>query len=278
MNRIAVMVDAGYLFAAGSTALVGRVEQRGKLMLNHSDLITALTELAEEISGARLLRVYWYDGSSAGPTAQQLALAHHENVKLRLGFVNSFGEQKGVDSLIVIDMITLARNRAVSDILLVSGDEDTRVGVQQAQEFGIRVHLLGIQGKTGNQSNFLKQEADTTRSWTPADIGRFLVVASLKPVPPPIVVAAPLPTPTVTSPTVTGDRRFDPVIRETGARLSGEELSVIATLASTGNVPRDVDRKLLGTAKAKLGVLDHDEKRALRGAFVEHCKQLVASR
>lgn len=65
-------------------------------------------------------------------------------MKVRLGFVNSVGEQKGVDSLIVTDMIALARNRAISDAVLMSGDEDLRVGVQQAQELGVRAGCLGI--------------------------------------------------------------------------------------------------------------------------------------
>ena len=51
--------------------------------------------------------------------------------------MNSSGPAKGVDSLIVTDMITLARNGAMSDAVLLSGDEDLRVGVQQAQEFGV---------------------------------------------------------------------------------------------------------------------------------------------
>ena len=70
--------------------------------------------------------------------------------------------EKAWNSLIVTDMIALARNRAISDAVLVSGDEDLRVGVQQAQEFGVRVYLVGIKPSRGNQSLFLLQEADTT--------------------------------------------------------------------------------------------------------------------
>ena len=47
-------------------------------------------------------------------------------MKVRLGFVNSLGQQKGVDSLIVTDMLTLARNRAVAECVLLSGDEDLK--------------------------------------------------------------------------------------------------------------------------------------------------------
>ncbi len=137
----------------------------------HEDAINAFAEFARKLSGVPLLRVYWYDGTSTGPTAQHLTLAHLEDVKVRLGFVNSAGEQKGVDSLIVTDMITLARNRAISDAVLVSGDEDLRVGVQQAQEFGARVHLIGIKPSRGSQSLFLMQEAEFVNHFeTPARI------------------------------------------------------------------------------------------------------------
>ncbi len=59
------------------------------------------------------------------------------------------------------DLIELARNRAVSDIVLMSGDEDIRVSVQLAQTFGLRIHLLGIGDLRMNSSRTLQQEADT---------------------------------------------------------------------------------------------------------------------
>jgi uncharacterized LabA/DUF88 family protein len=54
------------------------------------------------------------------------------DVKIRLGYINGAGQQKGVDSLIVTDLIELARNQAISDAYLVSGDGDLRVAVQIA--------------------------------------------------------------------------------------------------------------------------------------------------
>ena len=50
----------------------------------------------------------------------------------------------------------------MSDALVVSGDEDVRVGVQVAQSYGVRVHLLGIVPARGSQSKQLLQESDTT--------------------------------------------------------------------------------------------------------------------
>jgi len=142
----------------------GRKLPRAEITLAHEEAIKAFGGFGMKVSGVPLLRVYWYDGTSTGPTAQHLTPAHLQDVKVRLGFVNSVGEQKGVDSPIVTDMIALARNRAISDAVLVSGDEDLRVGVQQAQEFGVRVHLIGIKPSRGSQSLFLLQEADTLMS------------------------------------------------------------------------------------------------------------------
>lgn len=123
MDRVAVFVDAGCLFAQGSQELCGRKLERRHLSLDHRALIDALKEFAERTSGLPLLRIYWYDGTSQGPTSQHNALADQANMKVRLGFVNTAGQQKGVDSLVVTDMITLARNRAMAECVLLSGDE-----------------------------------------------------------------------------------------------------------------------------------------------------------
>ena len=132
MNRVAVFVDAGYLFAQGSIELCGAKLTRGEFVLDHNAVVAKLQAFAEATSELPLLRIYWYDGTSQGPTPQHITLAGQANVKVRLGFVNSQGQQKGVDSLIVTDMITLARNQAMAECVLLSGDEDLRVGVQQA--------------------------------------------------------------------------------------------------------------------------------------------------
>jgi uncharacterized LabA/DUF88 family protein len=146
VKRGAVFVDAGYLFAQGSVALTGSKKPRSLLELDAETAITELlTIFKTHAVDCELLRIYWYDGASfKGPTIDQDKLGHLDNVKLRLGLLNSVGEQKGVDSLIVTDMIELARLGAICDAVILSGDEDIRVGVQIAQNYGVRVHLLGI--------------------------------------------------------------------------------------------------------------------------------------
>ena len=127
--------------------------------------------------GARLLRIYWYDGLVRGNLSpQQQELAFMEDVKLRLGIVTPTGRQKGVDSLIVTDLVELARNGAITDVVMLSGDEDLRIGVQIAQSFGVRVHLIGIQPSRGSQSLTLLQESDTTTEWKRTDVDEFMAM------------------------------------------------------------------------------------------------------
>jgi uncharacterized LabA/DUF88 family protein len=136
MERFAVFVDAGYFFAAGSQAISGSTTARRNISIRDvSALTTALAKQAsKQCENTSLLRIYWYDAIQ-GPrmSLEQTTLAHQVGVKLRLGSLNNAGEQKGVDSLVVTDLIELARNRAIADAVMVSGDEDLRVAVQVAQ-------------------------------------------------------------------------------------------------------------------------------------------------
>ena len=179
MDRVAIFVDAGYVFAQGSAALAGSKVQRVDCRLDTKAIIKILRNAAAELApDCRLLRIYWYDAPPrlGKPTADQLALAGSDDVKLRLGSMNNAGQQKGVDSLIVTDLVELARLKSITDAVLISGDEDVRIGVTIAQNYGIRVHLVGIDPARSSQSLNLIQEADTTREWFKADVGSFLSI------------------------------------------------------------------------------------------------------
>lgn len=272
MDRVAVFVDAGYVFAQGSVLLGGKKLPRGEIALDHQKAIEACARFAEQVAGVRLLRVYWYDGTSTGPTAQHLTLAHLDNVKVRLGFVNSVGEQKGVDSLIVTDMIALARNRAISDAVLLSGDEDLRVGVQQAQEFGVRVHLVGIKPSRGSQSLFLLQEADTTHEWGGAEVSTFL---TCKPKPIAAAVAAAL---MVQPPDAGSTDPLGQVAVKVAAALDKAVLpALVQSFENAGQLPRDVDRQLLAGGRSEIGRdLEPTEKKSVRAAFIAACRVRLA--
>lgn len=176
MDRSAVFVDAGYLYAAGGK-LLHNVTARKGVQLNPLKAHQFLASLADTKSDFQRLRTYWYDGAKDRfPTAEQLEIAELANVKLRLGRVNSHNQQKGVDALIYHDLMTLAREKAISDAFLLSGDEDLREGVKAAQQVGVRVTLIGIQAPGGvrNQSRDLVNEADEVVTLGKEDLSGFI--------------------------------------------------------------------------------------------------------
>ena len=157
-----MFVDAGYLYA-GTGRLLFKTRDRRAIRLDVPGVNGLLNRLAEE--GCRLppLRTYWYDGARGGtPTAEQQRIAALPDVKLRLGRITTKNQQKGVDALILLDLVALARERAISEAYLLSGDEDLREGVRAAQDLGVRVTLIGIPTSDGsrNQSRELVNEAD----------------------------------------------------------------------------------------------------------------------
>ena len=265
LDRVAVFVDAGYLFAQGSVAICGEKLKRGEMRLDCAAAIAKLKKFAETRSNLPLLRVYWYDGTSQGPTSQHITLAELADVKTRLGLVNSIGQQKGVDSLIVTDMLTLARNRAMQECVLLSGDEDLRVGVQLAQEYGVRVHLLGIKPARGSQSQLLLQEADATYEWSASDIDDFLQRTTPLASEPRAVV----PTLDLSD---AGDFSgvFNPIAQQVASEVpAGEITSLVNSIRATNLRPKNLDARLLAMSRDALGRdLDSSQKRMVREALL----------
>ena len=275
MDRVAVFVDAGYLFAQGSKELCGTRLTRANIGLDHQALIATLKDFAQSLSGLPLLRIYWYDGTSQGPTPQHITLADQADVKVRLGFVNPRGEQKGVDSLVVTDMLTLARNGAMAECVLLSGDEDLRVGVQQAQEFGVRVHLLGIRPARGSQSMFLLQEADSTHEWTAEELGAFLDCRPASAVSLAQADREGEPGPPASAGTSRDALSSSSRLQAVAQRIAGEvALAEVRSLAQqirlTGQRPAQIDGRLLALSRVALGHdLSTSEKAEVRAAFLD---------
>ena len=162
LARYAVMVDVGYIYAAAGELLFGTSSRR-EFRVDAVGLIQAVTKHADELFRGDLLRVYWYDAArDRVPTIDQRVIAQMAWVKLRLGNLNARGQQKGVDANIRADMEALARHRALSDTILIAGDEDMVPAVEAAQAYGVRVHLWGIEPPYGtNQAERLVWESDT---------------------------------------------------------------------------------------------------------------------
>jgi hypothetical protein len=95
MKRHAIFVDAGYVFAQGSVSLSGSKTPRTQLKLDATEIVAQLMALAlAKSTGVPLLRIYWYDGAGNRPTTEHLILANMDNVKLRLGSINSAGSKR----------------------------------------------------------------------------------------------------------------------------------------------------------------------------------------
>jgi hypothetical protein len=198
-----------------------------------------------------------------------------------------------VDGKIITDLTELSRNRAFADAVLLGGDEDLRIGVELAQEYGTRVHLLTIEGSSSSPT--LRQESDTVTTIARTDIQTFLTVRS-------VAVSATAPTvttsasPVVVPPTGPGTTVMTPATPPTTGRTSisatptpsippvsfattidaeikgylaglsdTERVSLTAALKTGAGVPVEHDGRLLARTRSALGrPLDQPEKAKLR--------------
>lgn len=168
MDRCVVLVDAGYLLGAAASLLAGE-PARSRITVDHAALIQGLRERAEADTQQPLLRIYWFDGApDRVPQPEHRRLRVMPRVTVRLGaLTRSDGRwaQKGVDAAMHAELTELARNRACSDVVLVTGDGDLLPGLMSAKEHGVAVHLWAVQAADGdyNQSEDLVAEADERR-------------------------------------------------------------------------------------------------------------------
>jgi len=185
--KVAIFVDVGFLFSACYKARFKEKGKRFTYTLKDADVLSALRSKAAALDGGggRLVRIYWYDaGINYVPNPSHLRTWEHDDVKIRLGVIRHNPEtmtetQKGVDSLIVHDLTELARHQAIDVALLLSGDEDLLVAMTAAQSFGVRVHLLGIEG--AGVAHRLKLEADAYHEWPQKDVAPWVIPLSETP-------------------------------------------------------------------------------------------------
>jgi uncharacterized LabA/DUF88 family protein len=160
VDRCALFVDAGYVLADGAMAVHG-TRHRESVSWDYAGLTQFLAGLASEQSGLPLLRCYWYEATVEGRrTEEHDTLADLPGVKLRLAKMRP-GRREGVESEIHRDLTTLARNRAATDAMVVSAEEDLAQVVAEVQDLGMRVTLLHIAvDGNGAVPRALRQECD----------------------------------------------------------------------------------------------------------------------
>lgn len=275
-----MFIDAGYLLTAAALRRTGRTARVG-VRCDYAALMHALTELAASQTGRELLRVYWYDGAeNALATTEQLEVAALKNVKLRLGRLSG-GRQKGVDSLIVRDLMTLARERAIDTAVLISGDEDVREGVAAAQDMGVRVMVLGVDSNSPNQAQSLTNEADIhlvldDAAWLAHFVATPVAAQPAPPVPVQIIAPGPTQTPDrspIAPATPSGPNEVGRAYGLGWAEIAPPN-DVAQLLRQFPRIPTPMDAAMLAEAERHLGPLHgrDDVRRALRRGFWEGIK------
>lgn len=254
------------LYKQGSGAVLAEKLGRHEVQLDVREFVDKLARwVCGRYSGEALLRTYWYDGARQGvPTPDQLDVAALPFVKLRLGRINSSGQQKGVDTLIVRDLMVLSQERSIQRAVVLSGDEDLREGIEYIQDRGVRVATVGIDaGGDRNQSVELVREADENLVLPPeilsATLTRRASIPRAESVP--------------TAPTATTEELVvlagygEEFAREWLGKAAPSEVSAI--LAERPRIPREMDALMLQHAVRATGIntIADQPRRAMRAAF-----------
>ncbi len=153
MNKYAVMVDAGYLLASMARVLTGS-SNRNMIQVSWEKLVQQMKQEIDQLQqsqskNSELLRVQWYDSPPEEYEGKRqaeeafLAIDGISRTKTRIGRT-SFGNQKGVDVKLALDIVNLSMRGLVTDLYLVSGDDDLTEAVELAQDYGVRVHLYNV--------------------------------------------------------------------------------------------------------------------------------------
>ena len=114
VERVAAFVDAGYFWVQLSYLLYGEKRKREDILIDAPKMRESLiNEIHSQFSDCSLLRIYWYDGRDPRGlvTEQHQALARLDDIKMRYGTLNAYGQQKGVDGLLMADLLAWAPPR-----------------------------------------------------------------------------------------------------------------------------------------------------------------------
>ncbi|GII65628.1 hypothetical protein Skr01_57130 [Sphaerisporangium krabiense] len=197
-SRLIGMIDAGFINASAARTLNVPVSQ---VRFEGRELVGWLNTAAVRME-TPFVRCYWYDG--AYPEGEKLRHPQRERfaelekcpgLQLRLGHAQTLPfehkgllrraaekmgidyselmanfnletlyEQKGVDTLIVLDMMRFVQQNACDTIVLVAGDRDLAEAIRAVQQLGCRVILAHPAGAPVAQE--LRNLADEQVIWS----------------------------------------------------------------------------------------------------------------
>ena len=280
VERVAAFVDAGYFWVQLSYLLYGEKRRREDILIDAPQMRESLiAAIHDQFSDCSLLRIYWYDGRDPRGilTEQHQALARLDDIKMRYGTLNAYGQQKGVDGLLMADLLALAQNRAITSAIILSGDADLAPGVGAAQMLGVRIHRLGINGRSAS-SPILMAEVDKNIEWPREEIERFARKADFQHA---RIISTPADYHAVEeddpSPLTDGENATEPM---TDAQRHLLELNATLFIASLSeaekeavnlhrSLPLELDKRLLFQAKTTLRHFLSSEEKALLRSLVQ---------
>jgi len=182
LDRCALFVDASYALADGALAVHG-TRNRDSVSWDYAGLLKLLSGLSRDRTGLPMLRCYWYDTAADGDrAAEHDTLADIPGLKLRLSKARP-SRKEGVEAEIRKDLTALARNRAVSDVIIVSAEEDLAPVIAEVQDLGIRTIVLSI-AADGDwaMSRSLRQECDDIIEISPVHLRPYVdLIAGAEP-------------------------------------------------------------------------------------------------
>ena len=182
MDRCALFVDANYALGEGAFAVHG-TRNRDSVSWDYAGLLKLLGGVSRDSTGLPLLRCYWYDVAATGSrAAEHETLADLAGVKVRLSKARP-SRKEGLEAEIRKDLAALARNRAVSDVIIVSAEEDLAPVIAEVQDLGVRAVLLTVgteRPSAGARS--LRQECDDIIEVSPGHLRPYVdLIAGAEP-------------------------------------------------------------------------------------------------
>jgi len=133
-DKIMIFIDGSNLLHSG---------MRNNLKIDILKLINLLT------GDRNLRRVYYYASHKPGDKSKEnfFKFLKENNILVRTLEARVRGQsvlEKGVDALIVIDVLTLGFNKAYDTAILISGDEDFCELIEAVKKYGPRVEIASF--------------------------------------------------------------------------------------------------------------------------------------
>jgi uncharacterized LabA/DUF88 family protein len=278
LERVCIFVDAGYFYDQGAIAISGRKHARTAIQFDPAAFFAEFSSFAERLTNGKVHRIYWYDGAkNMVPDDRHIAIDSQPFVKLRLGRLTLDGGQKGVDTLMVRDLMVLSQERTLQQAVVLTGDDDLREGIEYAQDRGVLVYLVGIKDSDGltSQSEGLSRIVDQVSTIEKSDLTSLKIGTITWNDSKSEVLATSQQEPSEIPADVLAKRVGNAMIQQ----IPRERLESVLDVRA-GMLPADLDKKMFSLAWTEYGrtvYFEHDYKIQLRNSVREVLLNFLAN-